>query len=73
MCSQFGCRKGAGEKQYRFDFISYSRRNLDWYAFVFILLVVNIMIMYLNSVRLHEQDHEILTDEEKKEMVEGNN
>lgn len=42
--------KNAIQDQYEHDFLNYHNRDLDWFALVVILSMVNIIIMFLNTI-----------------------
>ena len=48
----------AGKIQHKFDYIKFYRQDLDWFAFVFILLTVNLALVgidYANGNPSEEQ------------------
>jgi hypothetical protein len=40
---------------YKFDFLAYYRRDCDWYAFITILLTVNLGLLVLDATALVEE------------------
>jgi len=48
--------------RYKYDFINYHRKDLDWLAFVSILMTSNIGLMMINQFVLHEETKSKLKD-----------
>ena len=38
------------KERYKYDFLSYHKNDLDWFAFVVILFTVNISLVFIDGV-----------------------
>jgi hypothetical protein len=58
IASSFGLlNKGDYKERYKYDFLSYHKDDLHWFAFIVILFTVNLSLIYLDKMFIFNYGH----------------
>jgi hypothetical protein len=55
--------------RYKYDFINYHRKELDWFAFLLILFGTNLVIMYINHKETNDTKSDLSKTEPLKHII----
>lgn len=69
--SQIGLKKTNSEKAFKYDFIKYYRKDLDWFAFVFILFVVNLVLTLTDQAIMAQHSDSIHSKDKRLKVEDG--